>query len=59
MWIVYWYVDKHARKNVDPSYGDNSQSFAGVIPGSYPRRKEKIFKQLRDKQENHSPYYNY
>lgn len=59
MWTVYSAVDNQVIKNVGSSYGDFCGSYAGVLPSSCPHRKEKIFSGLRDKQEIHSPYYNY
>jgi|GEM_PF-5278331 len=59
MWIVYFDVDNHTRKNGDSSYGDKSGTLGGFLSPICPQRKEKIFGRLRDKHENHSPYYNY
>jgi hypothetical protein len=59
MWTVNWDVENHARKIGDSSYGDKAGAFGGFPPTNCPQRKEKIFVRLRDKQENHSPYYGY
>lgn len=59
MWIVYSAVENRAHKIGDSSYGDEPRTLTEIAPPTCPQRKEKIFSGLRDKQEIHSPYYNY